>query len=386
MRKVIHYKDGPYLTVTETWIYEQIINLKRFIPIVYARATENLDIYPTEAIRSLEISKESRNFTSFINKGFNTLFNFYPGFIFPLLKDKPSLIHAHFGPSGYNFLFYKCLFRLPMITTFYGYDMSQLPAQNSRWLKRYAKLFKYGNCFIVEGRNMKKSLIKLGCPEEKIIINHIGVDLEKIKFTPRSANTDDLIKILIASGFREKKGIPYAIEAFRRVKESHPELNLELTIIGDSDGRSVEEEEKKKIIDLINKYNLKSHVRLLGYMPHNMLLEEAGKHHIFISPSISASDGENEGGAPVAIIEMSASGMPILSTHHCDIPEVVIDGKSGFLVNERDTDNLAKKLEFLILNPKTWKAMGEYGRRHIEADYDIKKQVNKLEEIYDRFL
>ncbi|GAG97898.1 unnamed protein product, partial [marine sediment metagenome] len=45
-----------------------------------------------------------------------------------------------------------------------------------------------------------------------------------------------------------------------------------------------------------------------------------------------------------------------------------------------------KKLEFLILNPKKWKTMGEYGRRHIEAEYDIKKQVNKLEEIYDKFL
>ena len=173
-----------------------------------------------------------------------------------------------------------------MITTFYGYDLSQLPNQDIGWMKRYAKLFKYGNCFIVEGRNMKKSLIKLGCPEEKIIINHIGVDLEKIKFTPRNVGADGLIKILIASGFREKKGIPYAIEAFGRVKESHPELNLELTIIGDSDGESEGEKEKKKIFDLINKYNLKNYVRLLGYMPHDILLEEARKHHIFISPSI----------------------------------------------------------------------------------------------------
>ena len=66
---------------------------------------------------------------------------------------------------------------------------------------------------------MKKSLIKLGCPEEKIIIQHIGIDLKKIKFIPRSVNTDGLVKMLIASSFREKKGIPYAIEAFGRVKE-----------------------------------------------------------------------------------------------------------------------------------------------------------------------
>ena len=83
---------------------------------------------------------------------------------------------------------------------------------------------------------------------------------------------------------------------------------------------------------------------------------------------------------------MSASGMPVLSTKHCDIPEVVIDGKSGFLVKEKDIDDLAKKLEFLILNPEEWKTMGSYGRRHIEVKYDIKKQVNKLEGIYDKLL
>ncbi|GAG99477.1 unnamed protein product, partial [marine sediment metagenome] len=125
-------------------------------------------------------------------------------------------------------------------------DISILPNQNSKWKKRYAKLFRQGNCFLVEGYNMKKSLIKLGCPEEKIIIQHIGVDLEKIKFTPRNVKNNGLVKLLIASSFREKKGIPYAIEAFGRVKESHPELNLELTIIGDSDGGSEGEKEKKK--------------------------------------------------------------------------------------------------------------------------------------------
>ncbi|GAG80040.1 unnamed protein product [marine sediment metagenome] len=167
MRKVIHYKDDSYLPFTETWIYGQIKNLKRYKPIVYSLMTENLDIYPTEEIRSLELSKGFGSFDTFFNKGWNILFNFYPGFIFSLLKDKPDLIHAHFGTSGYNFLFYKWLFGLPMITTFYGFDLSQLPNQNNKWVKRYAKLFRQSNCFLVEGYNMKKSLMKLGCPEEK---------------------------------------------------------------------------------------------------------------------------------------------------------------------------------------------------------------------------
>jgi colanic acid/amylovoran biosynthesis glycosyltransferase len=75
--------------------------------------------------------------------------------------------------------------------------------------------------------------------------------------------------------------------------------------------------------------------------------------------------------------------MPVLSTTHCDIPEVVMDGRSGFLVPERDTVALADKLERLALNPGLWEGMGLAGRRHVESNYDLKVQVRKLEDIYD---
>ena len=74
------------------------------------------------------------------------------------------------------------------------------------------------------------------------------------------------------------------------------------------------------------------------------------------------SDGETEGGAPVTLIEMSAYGMPVVSTLHCDIPEVILDNRSGFLVPERDADALAERLEFLIAHPQKWEGIGKAGR------------------------
>jgi len=381
MKRVVHYKAGPYLPITETWIYGQIKNLKKYQPIVYALKIENLDIYPVREIRSLELQKGLGNVRSFFNKGWNKLFHFYPGFIFPLVKDKPELVHAHFGPSGYSFLPLKQIFRIPLITTFYGYDMSMLPRQDARWKARYRKLFHQGDHFLVEGPYMKKCLVELGCPEEKITVQHLGIDLDKIKFMPREPREDGEIRVLIAGSFREKKGIPYAIEAFRQVKEQHK--NMQLTIIGDSAGAPREEKEKQKILRVIDKYHLSDCVKMLGYQPYSVFLRELYKHHIFLSPSIHASDGDTEGGAPVSIIEASASGMPVLSTTHCDIPEVVIDGESGFLVPERDVDALAEKLEFLVSNPDLWKQMGQKGRQHIKKEYNIITQVRRLEATYD---
>src|SRR5690606_39794503 len=67
----------------------------------------------------------------------------------------------------------------------------------------------------------------------------------------------------------------------------------------------------------------------LGYQPWRALMDAAYRHHVFLSPSITASDGDTEGGAPVGLIEMAATGMPVISSRHADIPEVIEHGVGG---------------------------------------------------------
>jgi colanic acid/amylovoran biosynthesis glycosyltransferase len=378
MKTVVHYRQGVYLPITATWIYSQIKNLRRYQPIVYALGTENLDIYPTSEIRSLGLP----DLAAILNKVWEKLFGFYPFFANNLRKDKPDIVHAHFGPAGYNFLKLKEMYKTPLITTFYGYDLNRLPAQDESWKKRYKVLFQKGECFLVEGNHMKKSLVELGCPEEKVIVQHLGVDVDRIKFVPRRLEGDEF-RILIAGNFVEKKGIPYAVEAFGRVKQNNPGINMKLTIIGDSPATEEGKKEKTKIRNVMQKYSLVECTNMLGYQPHSTFLDEIYNNHIFISPSIHAANRDTEGGLPVAIIEASASGMIVLSTNHCDIPEAVLNGESGYLVPERDVNSLVNKLEYLVSRPDIWESMGKRGRRHIEENYNVITQVQKLEKIYD---
>ncbi len=261
-----------------------------------------------------------------------------------------------------------------------------LPRQHPEWKMKYQTLFNRGDIFLVEGSHMKQCLIKLGCPDEKIIVQHIGIDTDNIKYNPRVISGDGEIKILISASFREKKGIPYAVKAFGIVKKNHPDIKLQLTIIGDSSGSSEENKIKSEILNIIDEYSLNDCTRMLGYQPHSIFIKELYAHHIFLHPSVHASNGDTEGGSPVSITEASASGMPILSTTHCDIPEVVINNQSGFLVPEKDISALTEKLEHLILNPQLWQEMGLCGRNHIEQNYNLKEQVKKLEDTYDRVL
>jgi colanic acid/amylovoran biosynthesis glycosyltransferase len=157
---------------------------------------------------------------------------------------------------------------------------------------------------------------------------------------------------------------------------------LEITIIGDATNDPASQPEKQKILAIIKKHNLQSRVRMLGAKPYGVYLTEAYSHHVFLSPSVTTADGDAEGGIPVSIVDMLASGMVVVSTKHCDIPEVVQNGVSGLLANERDVDGLVRHLRWLIDHPEEWPRMLEAGRKHIEKEYNAKVQGQRLASIY----
>jgi colanic acid/amylovoran biosynthesis glycosyltransferase len=101
---------------------------------------------------------------------------------------------------------------------------------------------------------------------------------------------------------------------------------------------------------------------------------------------VIAENGDSEGGAPVSIIEASASGMMVVSTLHCDIPEVIEHGISGLLAPEHSPEQLAEHLLTFARNPERWARMAQAGRKRIEMYYDLKQQIASLEDIYRRTL
>jgi colanic acid/amylovoran biosynthesis glycosyltransferase len=181
----------------------------------------------------------------------------------------------------------------------------------------------------------------------------------------------------------EKKGIPYALEALGGLRKR---IQLEITIIGDANSETRSIEEKKKIHDAVERWGLTPFVRFTGYQRYEVLMEEAYRHHVFLSPSITAGDGDTEGGVPVTLIEMAATGMPVVSSRHCDIPEVIHHGTSGLLAGERNANELLAHLEWLIDNRNMWRPMVEECRKHIDKEYNALVQGNRLAVIYQELV
>src|SRR5205085_9701304 len=105
--------------------------------------------------------------------------------------------------------------------------------------------------------------------------------------------------------------------------------------------------------------------------------------HVFLLPSVTAANGDQEG-TPVSLIEAQATGLPVVSTFHSGIPEVVRDRETGFLVPESDVNLLTERLEYLADHPDCWEIMGSKGRAHVEAHYDIARLNRDLVALYEK--
>lgn len=365
MNPVVAHSANPFLPLTAGWIYDQVRALKRYRPIVVTQARQNLDRFPMAPVLSTEDFSSARRLALRLARKVRGV---YVGYEHWLREHNAALIHAHFGQEGYRCLSAKQRVGIPLVTTFYGLDVSALPRQRI-WRRRYARLFAEGEVFTVEGPFMGERLIALGCAANRVVVQHLGVDVSKIPFD--AAPADGPPVVLTYAVFREKKGLIYAIRAFAKIADKYPDAQLRM--IGDGPLRPQLEAE-------IHKRRMSERVTMLGLLPHAAALEELRRATVLLYPSVTAADGDTEGGAPVALIEAMAMGVPIVASLHADIPEVVIDESCGLLFPERDVAGLAEGLTATLNAPNRNRA----ARAHVVARHNLEKQAKKLEVIYDQ--
>jgi len=139
---------------------------------------------------------------------------------------------------------------------------------------------------------------------------------------------------------------------------------------------------KPGIEAFIEENHMHEYVELRGFLNYSQYLQRFDEADIFIHPSVTAEDGDSEGGAPTTILEAQAKGLPVISTFHADIPNVVAPGVSALLSAERDVEGLVRNILFLLDNQDVWSDMGYAGRNFVETYHDVNKEVLNLEDHY----
>jgi colanic acid/amylovoran biosynthesis glycosyltransferase len=368
-----------WLPPTQIWLYNLVRSLPADIE-THVLCERVLD--PARfRVERLDALREREPLRSFWGRGLRRLGlrHHLAGQVRAGRRAGSQLWHSHFGHVAWADLGVVRRLGIPHVATFYGIDVNKLPVTEPRWRERYHELFARVDRVLCEGPHMARCVEALGCPPGKLRVQHLGIDIPAIPFVPRTWTPDQPLRVLVAASFREKKGIPDAVRAVGAISREMP---VELTIIGDAGASADEQRQKALILHELEASGLTPVTRRLGYQPSDVLLAEAYRHHVFLSPSRTASDGDTEGGAPVSIIEMAASGMPVVATTHCDIPEVLEHGESGLLAAEGDVDALAAHLRRLAASPGAWLSLATCARRHIEREFDLAVQGRRLAELY----
>ena len=299
------------------------------------------------------------------------------------------LIHAYFGPVGWRALALKRKLRLPLIVTFLGDEIAttldpwwwwwiQSGSEKPDWPARLRELLEEADLCLVEGPFLRQRLIDFGCDPEKVQVQRIAIPVQQMPFRPQLPRPHEKVVIIFAGRFCEQKGLLYALEAVHEVWQTR--RDIEFRLIGDeklTDGTYA-----ARIYAYIRNHQLQDCVRLLGFLNHADYVREMQQADIFLHPSIVGENGVSEGGAPTTILEAQALGLPVVSTYHCDIPNVTVPGESALLVPERDSKTLAQTLRTLLDHPERWEPMGRAGRQHIERYHDIEHEVPALEDKY----
>ncbi|MDH5383054.1 MAG: glycosyltransferase [Cyclobacteriaceae bacterium] len=375
--KILHLIDVVKPN-TVPWLYSLILSIKKEKNLLsgwnYYGQTAGIKtlVFPVSELEGGSFVVKIVNF--FIRKwrGWSYLF-----FIKNNAKDI-DLIHAHFAHVGWWNLSLKDSLNVPFIVSFYGYDYESIPHQYPKWNNRYQTLFKRADIFLAEGAFGADKLIKMGCNPSKVKIQRLGVDVKNVPFCKRTKAFGELNLVQIAA-VREKKGQAYTLEAFLLVLKDFPTMTL--TFVGEDNYGEIQNKISKLPIEQ------RSQIKYLDRIDFSKIYEFLSGFQVFIHPSCYAVNKDCEGGAPIVLLDAQATGLPVISTFHCDIPEEVIHLKTGLLSEEKNVDQLAESIRrFAEMKQDSYNDYSVEARKHIEDNYDINKKGEELVRIYNNLI
>lgn len=273
-----------------------------------------------------------------------------------------DVVLCHFGPNGLRAAKALAPLKHPpkLWTMFHGYDLSSYLRDKGDDV--YAPLFAAGDHFLAVSRHWTDRLNALGCPPDRTAVLHMGVDTKTLRFTPPARTAGQPLRIISIGRLVEKKGYAVSIAALAALGAQAGNLDWRYDIIGDG---PLDATLKAQVADL----GLGDRVNFLGPLPPSRVLSLLAQADIFLLPSMVAANGDMEG-IPVALMEAMALGIPVVSSIHSGIPELIEHEYSGLLAPEGDVQMVATHILRLAMDPYLGKALAFAARAHVEDEFD----------------
>ena len=278
-------------------------------------------------------------------------------------RQKIDRVLVEYGNHAHNLLPLLKELEIPFVVHFHGYDASINSVIED--CNNYKDVFNLASKVIVVSNAMKEKIENMGCTKKKIVLAPCGPNDLFFTTIPTFSK-----KQFIAIGrFVEKKAPNLLILAFSKVVDIHPNYVLKMA----GDGVLL-----NTCKNLVKHLGIENNVQFLGVINPEEYRSELQNSLAFVQHSITADNGNMEG-TPLAVLEASAAGIPVVSTYHAGIPDVIIHEQTGLLCQEKDVQKMAENIIKLIENKELAMRLGNNGKARIKNKFNMSLHISKIQ-------
>jgi colanic acid/amylovoran biosynthesis glycosyltransferase len=356
-------------------IYRQIGALGRVEPFVIAQKREHPEEFPFDKIDI--VPKPAMHF---LRRFWFRQLRDCPWQISPrevralissLDRANARLLHIFFGYIAVHLLPLIREWRWSSIVSFHGADVL-VDMQKPAYRRATNEMLDAVKLVLVRSQSLGRAVVDLGCDQSKIAVVRTGIPLDEFPFQERTFPQNAAWRFLQAGRLIKKKGFPTSLRAFATFARRYPSSTF--TIAGE--GPLLPE-----LKLLAKELKIDNRITLTGFVSQERLHKLFYESHIFLHPSETAHDGNQEG-VPNSMLEAMASGLPVFATWHGGIPEAIEDDVSGVLVPERDDEALARALLDAVQDRQSLARIARNGAEAVAQKFDQRAQTHRLEKIY----
>jgi len=361
-------------------IYRQIIALERVSPVVITQKRENsgrfpfdkIDIVPKPALHFLRRFW----FRQVSDKPWKISASELRVLMKVLEKRNAQLLHIYFGQIAVHLLPLIRAWENPSIVSFHGADV-MVDMNKPAYRETTRQMLDAVKLVLVRSESLRRAVVDLGCDEKKIEVQRTGIPRYEFPFRERNfAAATTEWRFVQACRLIDKKGLPVTLRAFASFLRQYP--NATLTIAGEGPLLS-------QLQNLARGLKIDGHILFTGFISQEQLRDIYYASHIFLHPSETGPDGNQEG-IPNSMLEAMASGLPVFATQHGGIPEAIETGVSGVLVPERDQEALAQALLSAVQDRDFLSRIAQSGAEVVREKFDLRVKARCLEDIYLRLI
>jgi colanic acid/amylovoran biosynthesis glycosyltransferase len=282
-----------------------------------------------------------------------------------------QVLHVFFGQMGVHLLPLLEICPIPAIVSFHGADAG-VDLEKPAHLALTRRMLERATLLLVRSESLAQKLTALGADARKIRLHRTGIPLAEIPFQQRTVPPDGAWHCVQACRLIPKKGLTTTLRAFAEFIREFPKATLSIA----GEGPQLTE-----LQSLAAELKIGQRIEFRGFLPQAELRTLYTRAHLFLHPSETAADGDQEG-VPNSMLEAMATGLPVVATTHGGIPEAVENGISGLLVPERDCSGLAQAMLTLAHDQNLYVKMSAAAATRVATAFDLAAQARVLEGCY----